>query len=1010
MKKLMTVLSVMLALLLVSCGGQQSYEDYITSTDGVKSGGYVQTPDLAEKAVEVDSVAPANPALQYKIAKDTMTRDGSGVEYDNTSADLTEFLPPIGNQGSQNSCVGWAWGYYYKTYQENKENGRTSAAEKENPANICSPAFIYNLIQINDDNGSMPTDAFKVLNDFGCASLEEMPYNENDYRSWPSESAFDESAAWRTHIDDGSKEFYSITLNTLDDMDKVKQLLLNGEMVVFGIGIYQSFLDINDYNNIMSVAIKSGQNKGGHAQAIVGFDDNKDTPDGKGAFLVANSWGTSWGDNGYYWISYKAMLKDQGINMEGNVMWVDDRDAYAPTSKAVVKISNADARNSDTWFKYGDQQKDILDFTFGGSNQIQSMSFPDSRIVVDLTDWEQAISSGSDGSTTPDLRVYVAGGSYYSQPSIDYFALAFPQGTETVTITSANGGSDNGAIYATISESDASDQVDNGDDGGSSGDVCEDCCSTALMNMATQCGFQMYQMFSWIPFFGNMMQQAAGEFFSQVLNNPQLTIDLMHCGRGNPGLIDMMIDVINSNPELLYKMANIIDQSPLFLEEFTSLALVNDKLAAFFFAKINEPLYTAMTKSMMESETAVVNIGILMEENASNVMKQGTAFSRVFFDLGDADASGDGNEIANERFYYTMFKSLDGAGSFMRAMGGLSSDAQQMLMNFVFLGQVPTYSGTVTHAGQAYYNCYAMIRAMAEGILPAFQTNPEDAGALMQQMMPLFMTYDDQGQPTGLTPYGQQFFMSMMAAAAHQDQYAGQVMQFMTGDGGMFTMQQIMILMGIENAASMTEEELNQVMQGMMQQLAASTPAPRDITADSPETPDYPVVDNGGDDGGDDGSDDGGDDGSDDGGDDPVDPTPGTDNLALNAACNASSYYYDYNVSYPARHNTDGNLSTVWFSRSLYAPHQEEWIQIDLGSVKSVSSSSLTWETNYSAHSASLWVWDEYRRQWIMLGLFSPGTGEVSINLPQQTSGRFFMVRMMNAERNFYGIKEIELY
>ena len=41
---------------------------------------------------------------------------------------------------------------------------------------------------------------------------------------------------------------------------------------------------------------------GGHATPIVGYDDSQ--AGGAGAFLVMNSWGTSWGNSGFFWMPY----------------------------------------------------------------------------------------------------------------------------------------------------------------------------------------------------------------------------------------------------------------------------------------------------------------------------------------------------------------------------------------------------------------------------------------------------------------------------------------------------------------------------------------------------------------------------------------------------------------------------------------------------------------------------------------------------------------------------------
>jgi C1A family cysteine protease len=68
-----------------------------------------------------------------------------------------------------------------------------------------------------------------------------------------------------------------------------------------------------------------------HGVTIVGWDDAYPRryfqgaygrPPGKGAFLVRNSWGSGWGDGGYFWVSYydRSFAREQGLGGLGGMM------------------------------------------------------------------------------------------------------------------------------------------------------------------------------------------------------------------------------------------------------------------------------------------------------------------------------------------------------------------------------------------------------------------------------------------------------------------------------------------------------------------------------------------------------------------------------------------------------------------------------------------------------------------------------------------------------------------
>ncbi|MCB1138478.1 MAG: hypothetical protein KDK25_03600 [Leptospiraceae bacterium] len=211
-----------------------------------------------------------------------------------SSVDLSSRMPPVGNQGQQASCVAWAVAYAAKSYQERVERNwqYDSPFQGGSGQRVFSPAYVYNQINGGNDNGSVIDDAMRVAVTQGISPWATMPYNQNDFRSQPSSRARQDAQNYK------ARNYKRIPgTNT----EAIKAELAGGNPVVFGIPVDDAFYNLGAqvYDR------QSGRNYGGHAMTLVGYDDNKRSPNGDvGAFKLINSWSTSWGDRGYGWISY----------------------------------------------------------------------------------------------------------------------------------------------------------------------------------------------------------------------------------------------------------------------------------------------------------------------------------------------------------------------------------------------------------------------------------------------------------------------------------------------------------------------------------------------------------------------------------------------------------------------------------------------------------------------------------------------------------------------------------
>ena len=126
-----------------------------------------------------------------------------------------------------------------------------------------------------------------------------------------SEEGFDEFGKLSRFVDSPNKmrlqDAYFIMPNSADYVSDVKKAILNYGAV----SVTYASSEVEPYFNVETFAYYNNESvPSDHAVAIVGWDDNYSAdnfliaPPGDGAWIVKNSWGSDWGDEGYFHISY----------------------------------------------------------------------------------------------------------------------------------------------------------------------------------------------------------------------------------------------------------------------------------------------------------------------------------------------------------------------------------------------------------------------------------------------------------------------------------------------------------------------------------------------------------------------------------------------------------------------------------------------------------------------------------------------------------------------------------
>lgn len=274
-----------------------------------------------------------------------------------SKVDLTAYCPTPGNQGSSNSCSGWATSYSAMTILRAIVGTYRGTAAVNKMAHSAN--FIYNHLFHNAGTarGVSITRMLQEMKEYGVCLENTFP-NGIPYQQKPSRVAYAEAEKYKINdfkilfdpalgIDDFKAFFSGNTMNEYKIF--ITKTFLNDSfpvMIAMNTPVEFVHLKLNkgevwnpnlDNNNVLDTK--------GHAVTVVGYDDKDQS------FTLMNSYGKDWGQRGFIKISYTGFaqlavqaciftIKGKGFKGE------DDLNQYS--SSFHIRVPHSDDKSPNT--------------------------------------------------------------------------------------------------------------------------------------------------------------------------------------------------------------------------------------------------------------------------------------------------------------------------------------------------------------------------------------------------------------------------------------------------------------------------------------------------------------------------------------------------------------------------------------------------------------------------------------------------------------------------------------
>lgn len=142
---------------------------------------------------------------------------------------------------------------------------------------------------VRSDSGAQIRDGIKSVVKQGVCAEDDFPYDITKFAIKPSAKCYTDALA------NTALAYQRVT----QDVDQIRTQLAAGNIVVIGFSVYESFeSDAVAKSGRVGLPKKGEALLGGHCVALVGYDNRAKR------FIARNSWGTSWGQSGYFTLPY----------------------------------------------------------------------------------------------------------------------------------------------------------------------------------------------------------------------------------------------------------------------------------------------------------------------------------------------------------------------------------------------------------------------------------------------------------------------------------------------------------------------------------------------------------------------------------------------------------------------------------------------------------------------------------------------------------------------------------